>query len=460
MTNNSNNNRSTSSESRVLYLECKMGAAGDMIMSALYELLNTQQQKDFLENMNNLRLPGVTVEYENVQRCGIMASHLMVKTHGQEEHSHDHHHGHDHNHDHHHDHHTHHQHDLNGHTHPHHGHHQHSLENTHKQAHEHTHGNDYEAISIKINELNIPDNIKSQALAIYKALAEAEAKAHGKPVENIHFHEVGTLDAITDIVGSCLLIDILKPDRIIASPINLGGGMVKCAHGILPVPAPATAHILRGIPAYCSDIEAELCTPTGAVLLKYFAEHFGSMPEMSVEAIGYGTGTKEFAGRANFIRAFCGFTTAITDSVVSDEEETSDSIVELSCNLDDITGEKTGFIVDELFEQGALDVYITPIQMKKNRPGIILTCLTKPQKEDKMVQLIFAHSTTFGIRKQVITRYTLKREIVETKTRFGAIRVKTGNYHGITKSKPEYEDIAAAARKHNVTIDEVIKELG
>lgn len=440
MTNNSNNNRSTSSESRVLYLECKMGAAGDMIMSALYELLNTQQQKDFLENMNNLRLPGVTVEYENVQRCGIMASHLMVKTHGQEEHSHDHH-DHDHNHDHHHD-------------------HQHSFENTHKQAHEHTHGNDYEAISIKINELNVPDNIKSQALAIYRELAEAESKAHGKPVEHIHFHEVGTLDAITDIVGSCLLIDILKPDRIIASPINLGGGMVKCAHGILPVPAPATAHILRGIPAYCSDIEAELCTPTGAVLLKYFAEHFGSMPEMSVEAIGYGTGTKEFAGRANFIRAFCGFTTAITDSVVSDEEETSDSIVELSCNLDDITGEKIGFIIDELFEQGALDVYITPIQMKKNRPGIILTCLANPQYEDKMVQLIFTHSTTFGIRKQVFTRYTLEREVIETETRFGPIRVKTGKYRGITKSKPEYEDIAAAARKHNVTIDEVIKELG
>jgi uncharacterized protein (TIGR00299 family) protein len=420
-----------------------MGAAGDMLMSALYELLDTHQQHDFLENMNNLGLQGVTVEYEKVQRCGIMASHLMVKTHGKEEHSHDHQ-----------------QHDHNEHTHPHHDHHQHSFENTHKHAHEHTHGNDYQSISIKINKLNVSDKIKTQALAIYEELAEAESKAHGKPVENIHFHEVGALDAIADIVGSCLLIDMLKPDRIISSPINLGGGMVKCAHGILPVPAPATAHILRGIPAYCSDIEAELCTPTGAVLLKYFVEHFGSMPEMSVEAIGYGTGTKEFAGRANFIRAFCGFTTGITNSVVSDEADTSDSIVELSCNLDDITGEKTGFIVDELFKHGALDVYITPIQMKKNRPGIILTCLTNLQKEEKMVQLIFAHSTTFGIRKQVFTRYTLEREVIETDTRFGPIRIKTGNYRGITKSKPEYEDIAAAARKHNVTIEEVIKELG
>jgi len=235
------------------------------------------------------------------------------------------------------------------------------------------HHSDLHNIEHIIEELALPDKVRADALAVYQLIAEAESHAHGRPVEHIHFHEVGTLDAVADITGVCLLIYLLAPERILASPVHVGCGQVRCAHGVLPVPAPATAHILRDAPIYGGKIQGELCTPTGAALLKHFACGFGEMPVMRAAQIGYGMGKKDFEA-ANCVRAFFGET---------DTENGDDEVLELRCNLDDMTGEAIGFAQDRLLEGGALEVFTTAVGMKKSRPGVLLTCLCREaQRED------------------------------------------------------------------------------
>lgn len=287
--------------------------------------------------------------------------------------------------------------------------------------------------------------MKEDACAVYQLIAQAESKVHGRPVTEIHFHEVGTLDAVADVVGVCLLMEMIAPDRVLASPVHTGSGNVRCAHGILPVPAPATALLLEGIPSYGGEVRGELCTPTGAALLKHFASGFGPRPVMAVKAIGYGMGKKDFE-RANCVRAFLG-----------ESEGQRETVTKLECNLDDMTGEEIGFAQERLFEAGAFDVYTLPIGMKKSRPGILLSVVCRTEDADRMAEVLMAHTTTLGVRRLDLSRYVLKREIDTVDTAYGPVRVKRARGMGTEKEKAEYEDLAELARKNDLPLKTIRK---
>ena len=423
---------------KTLYLECNMGAAGDMLAAALLEL--HPQPEEFVRRMNSLGIPGVEFSAQPAVKCGITGTHVSVTVHGEEEESQDvhlHHHDHHHDHDHHHHDHEH------THTHDHdHEHHEHDHEH-----HEHGHGHHHHAgmgdIRHILSHLDIPQDVREDAEEVYEQIALAESHAHGRPVEEIHFHEVGALDAVADVVAVCWLIHDLAPEQILASPIHVGWGQVRCAHGILPVPAPATAHILRDVPTYGGSVEGELCTPTGAALLKHFAQSFGPSPVMRVEKIGYGMGKKDFEA-ANCLRAMLGQT-----------QEGRETIAQLCCNLDDMTPEALGFVQERLWEAGALDVTTTPVGMKKNRPGVLLTCMCRLEDRERLVSLLFRHTTTLGIRESQCSRYTLSRSQRSLETPWGPVRIKTSAGWGVTREKPEYEDLAKIARDQDLPLDKV-----
>jgi uncharacterized protein (TIGR00299 family) protein len=383
-----------------------MGAAGDMLMAALLELHDNPQ--DFLKRLNGIGIPNVLVTTEPSVKCGITGTHIKVTVNGQEENLYDH-------------------------------------EHTHG-VHHHSH-NSYHDIEHLISHLNVSETVKKNVLAVYKLIAEAESRAHGVPVDKIHFHEVGELDALADITGVCMLMEELAPDMILASPVNTGSGHVRCAHGVLPVPAPATAFLLQNVPMYNEQTQGELCTPTGAALLKHFVKDFCTMPVISVAKIGYGMGKKEFE-KANCVRAYIGNTSGVNGKVT-----------ELVCNIDDMTPEATAFAQQLLFDEGALDVYTTPVCMKKGRMGLIFTCMCHSELKDKMVSLIFKHTTTLGIRENISHRYILQREQTEVQTKYGTGRIKTANGFGVQKTKPEYEDIAAIARENGMSIQDVLNEI-
>lgn len=430
---------------KTLYLECNMGAAGDMLTAALLELHPDPQ--GFVERMNRLGLPGVVFAAQPAVKCGITGTQVSVTVGGEEEESHDvplhthvhetaqdeAHPGHAHDHDH-------------EHTHDHEHEHTHGHEHTHEHGHGHHHHAGMGDIRHILSHLDIPQPVRQDAEAVYQLIAQAESHAHGRPVEEIHFHEVGTLDAVTDVVAVCWLLHDLAPEQIVASPVHVGCGQVRCAHGILPVPAPATAYILQGVPTYGGSVQGELCTPTGAALLKHFVQRFGSSPVMRVEKTGYGMGKKDFEA-ANCVRAMLGQT-----------QEESTTIAQLACNLDDMTPEALGFAQERLWEAGALDVTTAPIGMKKNRPGVQLTCLCRLEDREKLVSVLFAHTTTLGVRESLCTRYTLARSQRTVETEHGPVRVKEARGWGVTREKPEYEDVANIAREQGLTLDQV-KEL-
>ncbi len=400
---------------RMLYLECAMGAAGDMLMSSLLEL--HPEPEDFIRRLNGLGIPGVKVEMNSVTRCGIVGMGVSVLVNGVDEEDVRESHGHDH-----------------GHIH------------SHEHGHHHTGMAEIQAL---INGLDIPAQVKADAIAVYELIGQAESNAHGRPVTDIHFHEVGTMDAVTDIVGVCLLIHELSPEQILASPIHVGCGQVKFAHGILPVPAPATAYILRGTPTYGGKIDGELCTPTGAALLKHFVGKFTAERAMTVEKIGCGMGKRHFYAHdgseiLSAVRAYIG-----------ESGENGGEVLELSCNIDDMTGEELGFAAGKIMDEGALDVFMTPIYMKKSRPGQLLTVLCPEAEAEKFVGLIFRLTTTLGIRRKLCGRYTLSRGVETVETAYGPIRVKKAEGYGVARAKAEYDDLAAAALKHGVTLDEV-----
>ena len=438
---------------KTLYLECGMGAAGDMLMAALLELIPDRQA--FLDQMNSLGLPGVRVETEKAVKCGITGTHMKITVYGQEEesvdaheheHDHEHHHDHDHeeDHEHHHDHDHEHHHD---HDHDHHHDHEHEHHHDHEEGHAHHHHATVADIEGIIDGLNVSPRVRADAKAVYALIAEAESRVHGHPVSEIHFHEVGTLDAVADVVGVCLLMEKIGAERIVASPVHVGSGHVRCMHGILPVPAPATALILTGVPTYGGQVRGELCTPTGAALLKHFVSAFGDRPVMAAEAIGYGMGKKDFE-RANCLRAFLG-----------ESEGAREAITLLECNLDDITGEEIGFAMDQLFKAGARDVYTQPIGMKKSRPGILLSVVCMPEDADRLAGVIMKHTPTLGIRRQDLSRYVLARSIETVETPYGPVRIKSVSGMGVRRSKAEYDDLAALAEKHQVSLDEIRKTL-
>ncbi len=405
---------------KTLYIECNMGAAGDMLLASLAEL--TGDVKACEEKLNSLGIPDVTYDFEKSVKCGIEGTHAHVAVHGVEEDEHmlEHAHEHDHGHDHHHE----------EHDHVHEHEHDHDHEEHHH--HHHTHMSDIENI---INGLNVSDKVKGDALAVYGLIAEAESKAHGKPITDIHFHEVGTMDAVADIVGVCVLLEQIGADKIVVSPLATGFGQVRCAHGILPVPAPATASIIEGIPTYSGDVEGELLTPTGAALLKHFADCFGTRPVMAIEKTGYGMGRKDFA-KANMLRTFIG-----------EADNESDKVVEMKFNVDDMTGEEIGYATGVLMDNGALDVFTTSVYMKKNRPGILFTVLVKLEDKEKFAKIIFENTTTIGIRFNEMERFKLARREEKVMTRFGEVSFKVSEGFGVTKTKPEYDDVKGIADK-------------
>ena len=394
---------------KTIYLDCSMGAAGDMLMAALYELL--PEKEAFLEKMNALGLPGITLSAEPSVKCGITGTHMRVLVHGEEEST------------------------AHAHTHGH----------SHDNEHEHTHAGLHE-IEHRISHLALSGTVRENVLAVYRSIADAESRVHGVPVDKIHFHEVGSLDALADVTGVCLLFEMLAPEQVLCSPVHVGSGQVRCAHGILPVPAPATARLLEGIPVYGGSIRGELCTPTGAALLRRFVTRFGAMPPMCMEKCGYGMGTKDFEA-ANCVRAIWGQTLA-----------SGGQITELACNLDDMTPEDVGFAMERLFEGGALDVYTTPVGMKKNRPGVLLTCMCRQDSVEEMVRLLFLHTTTLGIRASVCDRFTLSRRQYTVQTAQGDVRIKESSGWGVCRRKPEYEDVARIARATGRSLEDVRSE--
>ena len=390
---------------RSLYIDCGMGAAGDMLASALLELL--PDKDGFIEEFNALGLPGVKMERCDSVKCGITGTHISMKINGEEEGEEHHHHesGEGHHHDHH---------------------------------HHHSGLADIEHIVSHHLDIDLKDDI----LSVFTIIAEAESRVHGMAIDEIHFHEVGTMDAVADITAVSMLMDRIKPDEVIVSPIHVGYGHVHCAHGILPVPAPATALILSGIPIYAGDIEGELCTPTGAALLKHFATQFGQMPVMRIDSIGYGMGKKDFSA-ANCVRVLLGA-----------REGSADSVIGLSCNVDDMTGEEIGFASERLFALGARDVYTIPIGMKKSRPGVMISVICQKKDMETLVRALFRYTTTIGIRKTVYERYVLTRRQEGVDTGCGPVRMKISQGYGVERVKPEYDDLERIAKERGISIRE------
>ena len=392
---------------KTLYIDCGMGAAGDMLAAALLELL--PDPDGFVARLNALGIPDVEFKREAAVKCGVTGSHMSVTVRGAEEDGH-----------------------MYGHHDP--GH--------HDPGHGHHRGlRDIERLVR--DQLSLPEKVREDVTAVYGMLAEAESHVHGTPVPEIHFHEVGTMDAVADIAAVCLAMHELAVREVIVSSVHVGSGQARCAHGILPVPAPATAYILRGVPIYGGEVEGELCTPTGAALLKHFATRFGDMPVMKTRAIGYGMGKKDFP-RANCVRIMLGETADQTDTVP-----------ELSCNVDDMTAEAIGFAMERLFEGGALEVYTIPVGMKKSRPGTLLRVLCRERDKERIIELLFRHTTTIGVRETVTRRYVLDRRTETLHTPYGEVRRKVVSGYGVDRAKYEYDDLSRIARQRNISLSEV-----
>ena len=389
---------------KTLYLDCRMGAAGDMLTAALLELVPDREAS--LARINVLGIHGVHVHAERASSGGIAGTRMDVHIHGHTEEEHDHHHHHD-----------------------------HEAGHDHDHAHHHHHHASPAEIAERIASLNASDSVKAHVRAVYDLIASAEAKAHGRPVSEIHFHEVGMADALSDIASVALLLEELAPARIVASRPEVGGGFVKCAHGTLPVPAPATANILIGVPYTSGAADCELLTPTGAALLVHFADSFGPMPPIVVERTGLGIGHREVPGRMNGVRAFIGEESATPAGAPNGV------VVELRANIDDMTGEDLAFACDKLRDAGALDVSLAPLAMKKGRLGNLLIVLVRPEMADAMAAAILRETSTFGVRRIDCARYELEREVLP-----GDVRVKVGRGYGVEKSKPEFADRAAHAK--------------
>lgn len=390
----------------ILYLDCGMGAAGDMLTAALLELFPHPEK--MVEALNALGVPGVRYQRELTQKCGITGTHMHVYVGDTEEGERSH---------------------------------------AHHEHHDHPHSS-MEQLEHWIGHIQASDAVKNNIRAVYNRIAQAESAVHGVSIQEIHFHEVGSLDALADVTAVCYLMEQLGNPTVYASPVHVGSGHVSCAHGILPVPAPATAEILKGIPIYGGRILGELCTPTGAALLKQFVAEFGNMPVMTPQAVGYGMGKKDFA-MVNCVRAVLG----------SDSREGTDSIVELRCNLDDMTAEDIGFAMEQLLRAGAPEVFTTPIGMKKNRPGTMLTVLCRADQRGEMVRLLLRHTSTLGIRESVCRRFTLTRREETVDTPYGKVRCKISEGYGVCRRKPEYDDLSAIAEAQQLPLSEIRRSL-
>ncbi|MCC7294186.1 MAG: nickel pincer cofactor biosynthesis protein LarC [Phycisphaerales bacterium] len=378
---------------RTAYFDCFCGAAGDMIVAALVDVgLPEESLAHFLKELG---LAGYSVEFERVKRHGLAARRFVV-----------------------------------------------TLDASQPQPHRHLHH------VVKILETApLPEPVRANAVRVFQRLAEAEAKVHATTVEKVHFHEVGAVDAIVDVVGACFALHQLGVERVTCSPIPTGLGTVRCAHGDMPVPAPATAELLRGVPLATADVAGELTTPTGAALLTTLASSFGPLPAMTLSAIGCGAGTKDFKERANVLRVLIG---------ESAEPTGDDKIVVLETNLDDASPQVVAFAVERLWETGVLDVYTLPIQMKKGRTGVLLCVLCEPHRATEAERVIFSQTPTFGVRRTTAQRSTLTRRHETVATEFGPIRVKVGQRGDVQTAAPEYEDCREAAIRSNAPVQTVM----
>jgi pyridinium-3,5-bisthiocarboxylic acid mononucleotide nickel chelatase len=416
---------------RIAYLDCFSGISGDMFLGALIDAgISVRLLEDAVTALNI----GARLEISKVTRSGITATKVNVLAseglaeaaiHEHSHHPHDHDHGHSH---------------------------KHSHEEKHSHSHEHTRG--LKEIREIISKSAISESAKTTAIAIFEALGTAEAKIHNMEIEKVHFHEVGAVDALVDIVCAAVGVEALGVDEIVCSPLNVGGGTVKCAHGILPVPAPATVELLKGASVYSSGVQAELVTPTGAAIVKTLVKRFGTFPEMKIEKSGYGAGMRDFPGHANVLRLTIG--EAQTQIAGKTLQET---ISVLEANLDDMNPQVFGYVLDRLLEEGALDVFGLPVQMKKNRPGMLLTVLCQREDVSKLTDLIFKETTTLGVREREEKRRILARKWITVGTRWGNVRLKVASMNGtVTNYAPEYEDCRKIAAAHRVPLKSVIQE--
>ena len=434
---------------RIAYLECFSGISGDMFIGAL---VGAGVSPKLLEETVAALNIGARLEISSVVRNSISATKADVwisdrekdrprdgeNTFHQQAHTH-----------------THAQAGMpvpHAHHHPHE--HEHPVVEDDRYHHdEHAHGRHLSEIKKIVSGAAISKKAKQRALAIFQALGEAEATIHNVPIEKIHFHEVGAVDAIVDIVCAAVASEALGVDEWVCSPVNVGGGTVQCAHGRLPVPAPATVELLRGIPIYSSGVDKELTTPTGAAIVKTLASKFGPIPSFKIEATGYGAGTRDFPTHANVLRISVG------EAIESARTTTPELVSVLEANIDDMNPQVFGYVMDRLLESGALDVFGTPIQMKKSRPGMLLSVLAQPEDAQRLAKIIFAETTTLGVRIREEQRQTLPRRAEVVCTRWGEVRMKIGNLNGtVTNYQPEYEDCRHIASEHGIPLKRVMQE--
>jgi uncharacterized protein (TIGR00299 family) protein len=446
---------------RIAYLDCFSGISGDMFLGALVDA--GVPAKLFEDTVAALNI-GARLEVSRVNRGGITATKLNVYIHGEldlprevfwaqqdQRHQHDHEHGHKHD---------------PGHDHAHepvelreHNYGQARNEGlravtpvAHEQKHEH--GRGLKEIREVIRKAAISERAKSTAIAMFEALGVAEAKIHNDDMEKVHFHEVGAVDAMVDIICSAVGAEALGVDEFVCSPLNVGGGTVKCAHGLLPVPVPATVELLIGAPVYSSGQQVELVTPTGAAIVKILAKRFSVFPAMMIEKSGYGAGTRDFSGHANVLRLTIGESRAELAGNVS-----SETISVLEANVDDLNPQVFGYVVDRLLAEGALDVFALPVQMKKNRPGMLLTVLSKREDAAALTRIIFTETSTLGVRQREEQRQALARKWITVGTRWGDVRLKVASMNGaVTNYAPEYEDCRKIAAQHQVPLKSVMQE--
>ncbi|MGA8300021.1 MAG: nickel pincer cofactor biosynthesis protein LarC [Terriglobales bacterium] len=447
---------------RIAYLDCFSGISGDMFLAALVDVgVSARLLEETVAALN----VGARIEVSRVMRGGIAATKVDVYANGERDlpreefwqqkcanhldadarghaHSHGQHHSHD---------------DADS----------HEPSGTHDHGHMHEHGRGLNEIRPIIAAADISESAKQTAIAIFEALGAAEAEIHNTTIDKVHFHEVGAVDAIVDIVCAAVGAEALGVDEWVCSPLNVGGGTVECAHGTLPVPAPDTVKLLAGAPVYSSGPQVELVTPTGAAIVKTLVKTFSAFPAMKIEKAGYGAGSREFPNHPNLLRLTVGESlsaaamagTAPHDSVAASDGISSDRIAVLEANLDDLNPQVLAYAMERLLAEGALDVFSIPVQMKKNRPGALLTVLAKPDDADRMTKIMFAETTTLGVRRRDEARQVLTRRWETVETSWGPVRMKIANLNGtVANYAPEFEDCRRIASEHHVPLKAVMQE--
>ena len=414
--------------SRLLYFDCFSGISGDMVLGALIDA--GLPLEDLKRALGSLAVSGFDISTRRVLRAGLSATQFIVHEHGTPQAprtQHDHHnHGRSHSHD-----------------------HDHAASQSDDREGVHPHRTLSEIFAL-IDRSGLSAAARDRAKALFRRLGEAEASIHQVPVGEVHLHEVGALDSIIDIVGAVFALEWFGLDRIVSSPLNVGGGMVESAHGLFPVPAPATVKLLGEAPIYGGTAQKELVTPTGALIVSSYASAFGAIPAMTLDAVGYGAGERDFAATPNVLRVLIG------RACGNDVRPPTERVTVIECEIDDMNPQLFGVAMDRLYEAGALEVFYVPVQMKKNRPGTLLTVVTAPERRSRLVDIIFKETTTIGLRHHDVDRECLQRELITVETPAGAVRVKIAWRDGrVVNAVPEFEDCARLATATNLSVKEV-----